>query len=216
MTLVAADIRDATAADAEFLAWVMLTASRSHLPRGIYEYAFDANEGQALELLRRITLTDDVHICHHSLFRIAEVDGRPAAAMCGFDSQTHEWPAVFFAAARFIADVGLAFDDGFMQRAEVLKSAFPGNEPGGAWVVENVATWPEFRRRGLVARLIQDVIGQGREKGFKTAQIGVLIGNEPARKAYLRAGFKFREEKRTTEFEAALGSPGGERLAMSL
>ena len=47
-------------------------------------------------------------------------------------------------------------------------------------------------------------------------QIGLLIGNEPARRAYLKHGFRHADEKRDPEFEAAVGCPGLERLLRPL
>jgi ribosomal protein S18 acetylase RimI-like enzyme len=86
----------------------------------------------------------------------------------------------------------------------------------GAWVVEHVATRPEFRRRGLVERLVHEMIDRGRERGATTADIGVLIGNDPAQRAYEKCGFAEVEEKRDAAFEAAYGSPGARLLRRGL
>ena len=71
-------LRDATTSDVDFLAWVMLAASRSHLDRGVWEYLNDHTGEETLGFLKRIAVTDTVHLFHHSLFLIAEVDGAPA------------------------------------------------------------------------------------------------------------------------------------------
>jgi ribosomal protein S18 acetylase RimI-like enzyme len=86
----------------------------------------------------------------------------------------------------------------------------------GAWVVENVATVPAFRRRGLVDRLLAEVLDRGRAADHASAQISVFIGNEPARAAYLKGGFRPDLETRTPEWEAAMGCPGIERLIQPL
>ena len=85
------------------------------------------------------------------------------------------------------------------------------SEPG-AWTIENVATRPDYRRRGLVQRLLENELPVARRAGFRRAQISVLIGNTNAERAYEKAGFEFREEKRAAEFEAALGTPGTRRF----
>ena len=67
--------------------------------------------------------------------------------------------------------------------------------------------------RGLMLA-ISSVIGP--TGSFSTAQIGVFIGNEPARRAYLKAGFEVVGEKRDPDFEAAMGCPGAEVLLRDL
>ena len=70
-------IRRATAKDLDLVTWVMLAASRSHLERGIWEYLNATDEARTLTFLRRVATTDAVHLFHHSLFLIAELDGEP-------------------------------------------------------------------------------------------------------------------------------------------
>ena len=44
------------------------------------------------------------------------------------------------------------------ERAKSIMNVLPEHPPG-AWIVENVATLPEFRRRGLVDRLMEEIPG---------------------------------------------------------
>ncbi len=44
----------------------------------------------------------------------------------------------------------------------------PEHAPG-AWIVENVATLPEFRRRGLVDRLVEEMLERGRRRSGPAA-----------------------------------------------
>src|SRR5437879_1450539 len=88
--------------------------------------------------------------------------------------------------------------------------------PDGAWVVESVATAPEYRRRGLVDHLMPEILERGRQAGYSVAQISVFIGNEPARCAYLKHGFRIVSEARTPEWEAAIGCPGLEHMLRPL
>jgi ribosomal protein S18 acetylase RimI-like enzyme len=209
------DIRDADEGDVGFIAWVMLAASRSHLPRGIWEYINDQDEEQTLAFLRRIAVSDEVHLFHLSLFQIAEVDGTPAAAMCGYDSATQGMSVAGAAVGAAAMASGVVFDESFTLRAGRLGNVVSDNAEG-SWVIENVATRPEFRRRGLTDALIKATLDRGRDKGFALGQISVFIGNEPARQAYLKAGFEVKDEKRDAEFEADMGSPGFERMLQPL
>jgi ribosomal protein S18 acetylase RimI-like enzyme len=60
--------------------------------------------------------------------------------------------------------------------------------------------------------LLREVLARGRARGHEVLQIGVLIGNHPAQRAYEGAGFRVVDEKRHPDFEAALGCPGIRRM----
>lgn len=49
---------------------------------------------------------------------------------------------------------------------------------------------PPYRRRGLAAALLRHVIGDARAAGLRALQLGVTVGNAPARQFYLRFGFR--------------------------
>src|SRR5215470_9994540 len=78
-------IRQATTDDADFLAWVMLTASRSHLERGIWDITLNRDNEGCLSFLRELARTQTRSWGHYSRFIVAEVDGHAAAALCGYD-----------------------------------------------------------------------------------------------------------------------------------
>ena len=86
----------------------------------------------------------------------------------------------------------------------------------GEWLIEHVATLPEYRGRGLVQALIVHALAAGRAAGFARASISFLIGNEVAERAYAKAGFAFAEEKRDPEFEALTGAPGFRRFVRAI
>jgi ribosomal protein S18 acetylase RimI-like enzyme len=80
--------------------------------------------------------------------------------------------------------------------------------PEDRWIVEWVATVPEFRGRGIVNQLLLAILDKGRERGFEKAQIGYLLGNTRAQRSYERVGFKTVSDRRDPDFEAALDCPG--------
>ena len=84
--------------------------------------------------------------------------------------------------------------------------------PEEAWILEWVATRPEYRGKGLTRALLTAILDAGRQRGYKLAQIGVVIGNTPAQRAYEGAGFKVVDETRHPSFEATFGTPGLRRL----
>jgi GNAT superfamily N-acetyltransferase len=209
-------IRAAEPRDAEFVAWVVQTAARSHVEKGWFDIALNRPENECLEFLRRLALAETRSWWHYSLFLIAEVDGVPAAALCRFRSgdgyplseqamtevaRTYRWDE---------AELGAMW-----QRASyAFTCIIPGDD--NCWTIENVATRPEYRGRGLTGQLIERALQDGRKRGFTEAQITFLIGNDPAERAYSKAGFAFAVEKRHPDFEAACGSPGCRKFMRKL
>jgi ribosomal protein S18 acetylase RimI-like enzyme len=170
---------------------------------------------QSVAFHRRVTASGPAHLNHWSLFLIAEVDGRPAATLCGYDVDTQGPEALMSVAADIATEEGVEFNDAFFERFAIVNGVSHVTPPG-TWVVENVATHPEFRRLGLVRLLLQAVLDRGRERGFATAQVSVFIGNDSARQAYLDLGFESVSEKRDLAFEAAMGSAGSEQFMLTL
>jgi ribosomal protein S18 acetylase RimI-like enzyme len=209
-------VRRATVDDLDLVTWAMLAASRSHLERGIWEYMNATDEVTTLAFLRHLATSDTVHLFHRSLFLVAELDGEPGAAMCAYDSSTQGFDVVLPEIATSTAAEGIDTQDPeFSRRSGVLLSGLvmddPG-PPGPRWVIENVATKPEMRRRGLVDSLLHQLLGQGRERGFEYAQISVFIENERARRAYIQAGFEPLVEQRSDDWTREIGCPGTEML----
>lgn len=210
-------VRDATSADVDFIAWVMLTASRSQLDRGIWEYLYDLDEASALRFLRQVTVTDEIHLFHHSLFMVAEVDGEPAAAMCGYDPPTQGFGVLGTVMPRVLGELDLRVDEVEMaRRSDVLLSGFPPDPAEHPWIIENVATKPGFRRLGLVDQLLCAQLDRGRDGGYHHAQISVFLGNEPARRAYVNAGFESIDEQRSDGWAEEIGCAGVEVMLQPL
>jgi translation initiation factor 4G len=200
-----------------FVAWVVMMANRSHLPKGMWDLNIGGSEEEVLRYLEVMADTELVHWAHYSLFKVAEVDGVPAAGMCGFFENELGPASMMAGAAEVNQKIGRSVEDiaAGWERSKAIMGIIMEHEPG-AWVVEHVATKPEFRRRGLVERLVHETLDEGRERGAKTADIGVLIGNDPAQRAYEKCGFRVVIAKRDAEFERVYGSPGARMLRRAL
>ena len=74
-------IRRATRADADFAAWVMLAASRGHVPRGVWDLVVNAGDAACLDYLKRLSLAEPRSLCSCESYLVAEVDGRAAAGL---------------------------------------------------------------------------------------------------------------------------------------
>src|SRR2546422_3168354 len=194
-----------------------MASNRSHLKRGVWDLQLGDDETEVLRYLELLAATEQLHWGHYSLFLIAEVDGVAAAGMCGFFENELGPGSVMAGAMEVNRKLGRTPEqvaEGWERAKSIMNLVIP-HEPG-AWVVEHVATRPEFRRRGLVDRLVREMLERGRRRGATTADIGVLIGNEPAQRAYEKCGFRVVAEKRDAEFERVYGSPGARMLRRAL
>lgn len=210
-------IRNATADDAPFLARVMLTASRSHTSYGLWEKFVGGSEREVLAFIEKIAATKTPHLFHHEVFLIAEENGRASAGLSGYDPDTHG-TRIYAQAIRDICGeigwTGADLKEAF--RRSIPYSACMPEETPGVWIVESVGCMPEARRRGLIDRLLRQILAKGKSLEYRQAQISVLLGNTPARRAYEKAGFRYVDEKRDPGFEAAYGDAGIARLMMDL
>ena len=210
-------IRRGERTDADFLAWVMLASSRSHLSRGIWDALIGADEAGCLEYLRRLSLAEPKSLCHCESYLVAEAGGQRAAALCVFKPGDGGWETVGQAQANVQRDLGWTESDAVASelRLAPMYTCF-GPDTGADWSIEHVATLPEYRRRGLADALVNEAIQQGAARGCKLAQISILIGNDSAQAAYEKSGFHVHDERRSKEFEDMIGSPGIRRLLRAL
>jgi translation initiation factor 4G len=207
-------IRPAVIDDAPFLAWVQQEASRSHLPFGFWDLAFPGPDEYRLRIVERICRAEATSFAHWSRFLIAEVDGEPAAALSAYDDAKMATGQHFYLALleALTAEGWNEARLGAMQQRLVPFLSCAPEQPDDAWIVEWVATRPAHRGKGLTKALLGAILDAGRTKGHTLFQIGVLIGNTPAQRAYEGVGFKVVDEKSDPAFEATFGTPGIRRL----
>lgn len=209
-------IRSARPEDADFIARIILSSTRGYRSRGWFDVALGWPEPQCRDFIARIAVARAVSMWHVSQFLVAEIDGRPAAALCAVPA-AGTGPAAW----RAIEEVGLAIGltaselDAIRQRGTYSHACWvQGGE--GDWMIEHVAADPAHRGRGLVQALIAHALDKGRAAGFARATISFLIGNEPAERAYAKAGFVLADEKRDPGFEAIIGAPGFRMFARAM
>jgi ribosomal protein S18 acetylase RimI-like enzyme len=90
-------------------------------------------------------------------------------------------------------------------------------DAGADFAIENVATLPEYRRRGLADLLLDVIVRDGSvNHGSSLAQITSYIGNHAAQAAYEKADFKVLDERRCADMQRILGVPGFVRLTRDL
>jgi ribosomal protein S18 acetylase RimI-like enzyme len=211
-------IRRANLGDAEFLAWVTLSASRAHLRRGLWELIIGADQAGCLDYLRRLAVAEPRSLYHYSSYIVAEVDGERAAALCGFEPRDGGWAIAGEAMTNVQRDLGWTEAEiaaSYQRIAPVWAACMPA-DAGADFVIENVATRPEYRRRGLADILLDVITRDAIRRGCSLAQITTYIGNDAAVSAYEKADFKVLDEKRCAEVQKILGVPGFVRLTRDL
>ncbi len=205
--------RPATSKDADFLGWAMFMAARGHLARGWFDIVLQRPEAFCVGYCARLATARAKSWWHHSFFTIAEVDGQVASGACAFaDDAPYMVSGKAMAEASQLCGIGHVEQEQLWPRGSFIMSATSGEDD--CWTIENVATVPKFRGRGVAAALIAHMLGA--LSGPRRAQISFLIGNAPAEKCYLSCGFEFAEDKTAKEFETAMGVPGIRRLARAL
>jgi RimJ/RimL family protein N-acetyltransferase len=209
--------RPATADDAPFLAWVMQEAARSHLPHGIWDLALPGPDEPRLEFLAALAVSERIHFGHFSRFRVIEVGGTPAAGLAAYENSEHGMAQLGLALVETTQELGWAqekLEAVIARTGSFSATGYPNDD--GLWIIEWVATKPEFRGRSLMNRLLNEILDAGREQGFERAQIGHLLGNTPARSAYERIGFRWIEDHCHPDFERDYGEPGLARMQRDL
>ncbi|ANV99548.1 GNAT family N-acetyltransferase [Bradyrhizobium icense] len=207
------EIRQGRADDADFIARTILLAQRGPRPLGWFDFALAQAEPQVLDFIGRLAIAKPRSWYHVSQFLIAEIDGKPAAALCAMPSR--ETRDTMRSAIEEIAlAVGMSGADILARGAYARPCWVQGGEED--WLIEHVASQPSARGRGLIQALIARALSEGGAAGFSRASITFVIGNDAAERCYAKAGFAFAEEKRDAAFEALTGSPGFRRFARGM
>ena len=209
-------IRAARREDAQFLALVILTATRSHVAKGWFEVALNRSESECLGFLRGLTSATTRSPWHYSGFLIADTATGPVAALCAARAAD-----IYKTASLAIREALKNYGFAAAHRAAFWNRAAPwltcALRPDNACLaIENVAALPNFRQQGYTAALLDRAFAEGRAQGLNEAQVTCLIGNVSAERAYLRAGLRLVSEWHDLGFEAVTGAPGMRKFARSL
>lgn len=209
-------IRPAQAGDAAFLSWVILTAGRAHVKKGIWEVILKEPEEKCLDFLKHLCVTKIPHYFHYTCYLLAETGGMPVAGLGGYDPTVLGNSALWQALPEVLSKFQGKPPDVFVSNGPPKIVACIPDSVEEAWVIDSVAAVQRFRRKGIVGKLLTLMLEKGRQKGFKRAQINIYIGNIHAQRLYEKYGFKIIDEIRDPYFEAQIGSPGMARMLRDL
>ena len=209
--------REASPADAAFLARAMQEADRGHTGIGSWDVVFPGSEDSRLRALAKLAAARPASHVHWSKFGLAEVDGRIAAAAAGYvPDETPDGLVLEAGAEANLEDSVRAklLADG--QSGAWSREYFAVDLPGDSLRLEWVFTALEFRGRGICAQLLAQLLTAARARGLATAHVATYIGNAPAIAAYRRVGFSPFAECRHSDYERRFRAPGLVFLRRSL
>jgi GNAT superfamily N-acetyltransferase len=206
-------IRPAVPEDAPEAAKLMYLAAKSHVETSIYDLTFPGSMEERLSKLAALFTTRTRSWYHYSHYLVSEVDGSIAGSLCGFN----ELEAGGKKMQEAYIEIGTDRAEGtaMFERLQPFHRVNPKHYED-SWVVEHVAVFPDFRGKGIISALLQEILDRGRERGYRSAELNMLIGNTPAQRAYEKAGFVIVEENTDDEFMQIFGSPGMARLYMQM
>ena len=150
-------LRNAGVNDAAFLAWLILTAGRAHVKRGIWEVILNQPEDDCLRFLELLAITRTPHLFHHSCYLIAETEAGPVSGLGGYDPDTLGYPSLLESLPEVFTKLG-KLPPREMAAGEpprITKCIPPSVK--GAWVIDSVATLPAVSQKGNRGQ----TVGQG-------------------------------------------------------
>jgi ribosomal protein S18 acetylase RimI-like enzyme len=147
---------------------------------------FSAGRERAIATLER-AFTEPGNVASGEVAWLAELDGRPAAAMAAFP--------VAEAALRSRAFLRLTLRSSPVWHwPSTLRLYWTGGRATPkprerSFYVDALATDPAFRRRGAAQALLDEAERQARERGLPVVALDTSMNNEGARALYAAAGF---------------------------
>jgi ribosomal protein S18 acetylase RimI-like enzyme len=144
---------------------------------------FAGNRERAVAILGR-AFGEPGNVASAEVVWLAEVDGRPAAAMAAFPID--EGPA---RARAFIRLTLRRVPFWLWVRTLRLYSAGTRAPRDRSLYVDALATDPGFRRRGAARTLLEEAERQARDRGLRAVALDTTLDNDVARALYAEAGF---------------------------
>lgn len=198
-------IRGAEPEDADRVAELFDMSAGGPNGRTIFEYLFPGSVEQRLEKLKHLYLDEDKLFLHYSNQMVVEVDGEVASVL-GTSTARQNTIRLWIKACRRL---GLTFFDIIKAYTRMVPYLYVvPNIHEGTVELETGATFPEYRRRGFLYLLSQEIVRSVVERDFKRIQFVTLIGNTPVEDFVAKLGPSTVKEKRSKGFERMFGSPG--------
>jgi ribosomal protein S18 acetylase RimI-like enzyme len=172
-----------------------------------YYVAYAGSERRALALLEAV-YRESGHAASYACCRVATVGDALVGVMAGFPVGEGDRLARRFVQLTLPKLPPWRWPGTFRHlRAAGAVSPRP---PLHAYYVDALAVDPEWRRRGIARRLLEDAEAQARIAGLGAVALDTGLGNADARALYVDYGFREREIRRAPSARKAraIGGPG--------
>lgn len=207
-------IRKAEERDAVDVAKLCFLAGKSHVEFSVYDLMVPGPPGmtdERIDTLAGVISAEAQSWISYIHYQVVEAEGRVASGLATFtveESGDEKLGAALIEIGWQISDL---IEMG--KRFEVWEATDTGRAPGYL-IVEDAATFEEFRHRGYTSALLEQAAEQARAGAFPGLQLTVMLGNDPAVRVYEKAGFKMDTAKENPDFEKIFGSPGVGRMLL--
>ena len=206
-------IRNAQPEDVEAAARLLYISELAVARASVYDYIFPGTMEERLENIAWLYLNGHETVNHYEKYLIAEIDGEVASILgvsVSEDDRLSHWLSAFkrmgYNRLRFMA---MLWRIRFYWKVDIR---FPDN----VLIIGNVATFPEYRRRGVAGALLEDALEGARREGYDEVQLSVMIGNAGALSVYEKMGFEVVQTKTSPALEKKLGCAGYHRMSLKL
>jgi len=203
-------IRKAKKEDIPFLAKMVLLAETSGSELISYKQMFPVPEKELIRIFEIILDNDQPgHGLTYLSFVIADLDGKQAAAACGyiegeFGSSNHLMTGALMTGFETELVIEAYKRNSTYKEVQIAKTY-------GTLQIDSVATLPEFRGKGLFKMIFEEHCRIGRSHDCNQLEIQVWAGNNAAIHTYQKLGCAITNEKYLNFEEKS----GGGRLVMT-
>ena len=216
MTATRTRVRRATLADIPFLVECIIAAEKSGTDRLSYCTLFGLPEAEFRGMLVEM-LEEDVpgqELCV-SGFLLAERDGQPAGAICGWVEGTGAKASALVKGSLLMHFMGRERITAASPRLKLMEGLSLARTPG-ALQLESVYVDARHRGQGLCARLLDEhqALARRDHPAVQAAQIILAKGNGAALAAYEKAGFAIAAERSSPAPQVLALLPSATRVLM--
>jgi GNAT superfamily N-acetyltransferase len=188
-------IRRATAADLPFVAWCNFEASSPAPGFCYWDPLLEGLGTETMTFIKMMFQCDGLAWGRVNDFFVVQDGSELIAGASGFHMNPNDYRPLRLECLPNMAE-RLGWSElarsTFLQRYEAVWSD-PKDvtlEPHAPWIVECFAVVPERRGQGVAQLLLDAICAEGANLGHSHAGISVTAGNDPAERAYGKAGFK--------------------------
>jgi ribosomal protein S18 acetylase RimI-like enzyme len=208
----------ATEADIDFITDAVFAAVKSGSETLSYSTIFEKEENELKPLFKEMLLEDvEGQELWLSGFMVArDENGNPAATCCAW-IEGEEGPSAMLTAQVLAYGLGSEVFKKATEKNAVVESLRVDREEG-ALQFEHVYTAPQYRGKGLAAKVIAEQIKEHKQRlpALQKAQIILFKTNDNALNAYQKIGFTIAREIRSAHQEVLTYFPSDTRVLMEL